>query len=135
MAMLYPSHPLAHVLAKDSRYTAQAYEFVFEALEFTRQRLAAQRGGKSKVKHVTARELLDGVRQLAIQQFGLMALTVLQSWGVQRTGDFGEIVFNLITSGDMEKTDEDSREDFDDVYDFGEVFCRDFKITLDQSES
>jgi uncharacterized repeat protein (TIGR04138 family) len=62
--------------------------------------------------------------------YGYMSKTVLNSWGIRTTGDFGEIVFNLIKIGKMRKTPDDCREDFENVYDFDEAFERGFKITL-----
>ena len=131
--MKNPAKWLLQVVAKDPRYKPAAYEFLFEALEFTRCRLAKQRG--EQVRHVSARELLEGARLLAIQQFGLLARTVLNQWGLNSTSDFGEMVFNLIESGEMEKTDEDSRSDFDDVFDFDQAFTRDYKIEVDELEA
>ncbi len=81
-------------------------------------------------KHVTGQELCEAIRQFALQQFGYMAKTVLNNWGITRTGDFGEIVFNLIRIGQMRKTPHDCREDFDDVYEFDAAFEQDFKITM-----
>jgi uncharacterized repeat protein (TIGR04138 family) len=130
--MNHPAKWLQQLVTKDPRYNVRAYEFLFEALEFTRCRLAEQRGGK--VRHVSAHELLEGIRLLAIQQFGLLAQTVLNQWGLHATSDFGEMVFNLIESGEMEKTDEDTRSDFDDIYDFSEAFKRDYKIEVDELE-
>src|SRR5438093_1324999 len=114
--MNYPAKWLQQLVAKDPRYKPAAYEFLFEALEHTRCRLAKQGGGK--VRHVSPRELLEGVRSLAIQQFGLLAQTVFNQWGIFSTSDFGEMVFNLIESGEMEKTDDDSKSDFDGVFRF-----------------
>jgi uncharacterized repeat protein (TIGR04138 family) len=73
-------------------------------------------------RHVTGQELCFAIQQYAVDRFGLLARSVLAHWGIHRTGDFGEIVFNLIGIGQMRKTDSDRREDFDDVYDFAEAF-------------
>jgi len=78
--------------------------------------------------HVSGQELCDAIRRLALQQYGYMAKTVLNNWGLRRTGDFGEIVFNLIRIGQMRKTTQDVREDFNDVYDFETAFREEFKI-------
>jgi uncharacterized repeat protein (TIGR04138 family) len=80
---------------------------------------------------VTGQELCEAIRRFALQQYGLMAKTVLESWGIRKTGDFGEIVFNLIRIGRMRKTPHDRREDFDDVYDFETAFRDEFKIMMD----
>src|SRR5262245_52862590 len=93
---------LAEVVKRDPRYAHEAYEFVFDALEHT-QRLLGRvppkgTGGEAASQyHVTGQELLQGIRDLALREFGLMAHTVFRLWGVQRTADFGEIVFNLVS--------------------------------------
>jgi uncharacterized repeat protein (TIGR04138 family) len=128
--MSQKTHWLIQLVAKDPRYKPAAYEFLFEALEFTRARLAKSSG--TKVKHISGRELLEGIRELAVQQFGFLAKTVFNQWGIYATSDFGNMVFNLVESGEMEKTDQDSRSDFDEVYDFEEVFEHNFRIELEQ---
>jgi len=130
---------LAGGLTRDPRYTIQAYAFVFEALEYTKtlkKRAHGRSRGRGKVsaksRHVSGRELCDGARGLAIEHYGFMALTVLKLWGIRSTSDIGEIVYNLIASGDLEKTASDSRSDFDNVYDFEHAFRRDFTLALDE---
>jgi uncharacterized repeat protein (TIGR04138 family) len=130
---------LAGVLARDPRYSIHAYAFVFEALEFTKKQVKPQRkrperpGSKPRPasRHVTGRELCEGARRLALAQYGLMALTVLKLWGIGSTADLGEIVYNLIASGDLEKTPSDSRADFDAVFDFETAFRRDYVVAVD----
>jgi uncharacterized repeat protein (TIGR04138 family) len=130
---------LAEVLARDPRYSIHAYAFVLEAIEYTnrnvkkRQHVRTRSGSKRRgpAWHITGRELCEGVRQLALSQYGLMALLVLDLWGIRSTSDLGEIVYNLIASGEVEKTPSDSRADFDDVFDFETVFRREFVLTLD----
>ena len=73
-------------------------------------------------RHVSGQQLCLGLRDFAIKQYGLLALTVLGRWGLRRTDDFGRIVFAMIEAGLMKKTDEDTLEDFRGVYDFGEAF-------------
>ncbi len=99
----------------EGRYDLEAYRFIFDALHFTISRLPEPR-------HVTAAELLDGIRELAKKKFGFMARIVFENWGVSRTDNFGEMVFGLVNYGLMGKTEEDNIEDFDDVYDFKKVF-------------
>ena len=84
------------------------------------------------MRHVSGRELCDGARRLALAQYGLMALTVLNLWGLRSTSDLGEIVFNLIASGDLEKTPSDTRADFDRVFDFETAFRRNYVLALDE---
>ena len=105
----------------DERYQVEAYFFVLEGLEHTQKKL--KRTGKSKQeRHVSGQELCDGLRSLALKQFGPLARTVFQQWGVSKTRDFGEIVYILIQNDMLGKTDSDSIEDFTDVYDFDEAF-------------
>ena len=131
---------LAGVLARDSRYTIQAYAFVFEALEHTRhlRRLARAKVRSRRARqaasvsgHVTGRELCLGLRDLALKQYGLMTITVLAQWGILATSDVGEMVYNLIASGDFEKTPGDARSDFDDVFEFDDAFRRSYVMALD----
>lgn len=107
------------IVEQDPRYRAEAYFFVLTALEETLQALGERR-------HLTGQELCEGIRRLAVREFGLMARTVLEFWGCQTTRDFGNIVYNLIDAGLMSKTEQDRIEDFDDVYDFGQAFAQDF---------
>ena len=81
-------------------------------------------------RHVTGQELCESIRLYALDQFGYMAKCVLNSWGVRSTSDFGTIVFNMIEIGQMRKTENDRREDFDDVFDFDEGLVEQFKITM-----
>jgi len=83
-----------------------------------------------KERHLTGQELCEAIRLYAIEQFGYMAKSVLNHWGIQSTKDFGEIVFSLIEIGQMRKTPGDRREDFKEVFDFEEGFRRKFEITL-----
>ena len=141
------SRDLAELLEQDNRYKAGAYEFVFDALGFAQnvlnmgtetvsEPLTTPRGQEEEEEdepegpqqHVSGQELCEAIRQFALHQYGFMAKTVLNSWGIHATGDFGEIVFNLITYGKMRRTKHDCREDFNDVYDFETAFQREFKI-------
>lgn len=108
------------ILAKDPRYHRDAYHFIREALDHTQKSIGKENRGQ--VRHVTPHELLDGIRQFALQQFGPMAITVLDEWGIRNSQDFGEIVFNMVESGLLKKTDKDSRTDFQNGYDFTDAF-------------
>lgn len=114
------------ICAKDKRYKADAYFFLREALDFTVKFL--KKSGAGAERHVTGRELLDGWRQCALQEFGPLTLTVMSAWGLQRTEDVGELVFNLVESGRLGKTDKDSRADFASGYDFNEAFAKPYEI-------
>jgi uncharacterized repeat protein (TIGR04138 family) len=136
--MMY--HPgIAEVARRDPRYMYEAYEFVFEALKHTQKLLgrpprpeSAEEG--SSVQHVSGRQLLDGIRDLALRDFGFMARTVFRLWGIERTDDFGEIVFNLVEANLMSKTDDDRRDDFHEAYDLDDALVQGFHLRLDEVE-
>lgn len=113
-----------------TRYHRDAFQFVFAALRCAQRildRLPADESEEDEA-HISGRELLEGVRQLAIREFGLLANTVFRHWGIRSTADFGHIVFELIERGEMRKTDNDRLRDFFDVYDFEDVFDREYRI-------
>ena len=111
---------LAPILEKDARYTPEAYLFVREGLDHTVRKL-------EKPRHISGQELLAGMREYALQEFGPVAKRVLSEWGINECVDFGNIVFNLVNEGLLGKTDEDSIEDFMDGYDFHEAFIQPFQ--------
>ncbi len=125
---------LERIITADPRYHRDAYYFVREALEFTQKQLVkARKAGQrrapkqpsvpsSEPSHVTGGQLLEGIRDLAVQQFGPMAFMVFDEWGIHRCEDFGEIVFNMVENSFLAKNDSDSREDFKGGYDFFETF-------------
>jgi uncharacterized repeat protein (TIGR04138 family) len=128
---------LAELLGEDKRYQKPAYLFVFDALNYAHSTLGlgapAGEGAQPEAtteRHLTGQQLCEAIRLYALDQYGYMAKCVLNSWGVHTTGDFGEIVFNLIRVGLMRKTDDDRREDFDDVFDFESGLRQSFQITL-----
>jgi uncharacterized repeat protein (TIGR04138 family) len=145
---------LPRIIACDPRFPVEAYAFVLEALDHARiQKLnALGRGGPHKspasstgpgrsrargrrapkVGHVTGRELCDSVRKLALAQYGLLAATVLGHWGIRSTSDIGDIVYNMIATGDLEKTPSDSRSDFNNVFDFATALRPKLAIALDE---
>lgn len=109
---------------KDHRYAADAYFFIRESLDCTVKQLG--KGKSAARRHVTGKELMDGIRHHAIHQLGPMARTVLKSWGIENTRDFGNIVFNLVNAELLGKTDEDKVEDFDNGYSFDDAFVKPF---------
>lgn len=140
--MLDPSHPIAKLLKDDRRYKIDAYAFVFEALNYAHSQLGMgadrptegeeepeEGSAREAERHLTGQQLCEGIRQYALDQYGYMAQCVLNSWGVYTTGDFGEIVFNLIGIGQMRKTPDDKREDFEGVFDFDTGLRQSFKIS------
>jgi uncharacterized repeat protein (TIGR04138 family) len=113
------------ILANDPRYTRDAYLFVREALDFTQKAIIKENRGQ--LRHVSGQELLGGIRDFALTQFGPMTITVLEEWNVRNCQDFGEIVFNMVEAGLLAKTEKDSREDFRDGYDFADAFLKPFR--------
>jgi uncharacterized repeat protein (TIGR04138 family) len=137
MSMYFPK--IAEIVQRDPRYAYQAYEFVQEALEFTQHKLGRKPRTEESEEvaiehHVRGWELLDGIRELALREFGMMARTVFRLWGIDRTDDFGEIVFNMIEANLMSKTPEDDRKDFHNVYDLDEALVKNFRIQLSETE-
>lgn len=156
MPLVDPAHPLFQLLQRDRRYTLDAYLFVLESLSFAQESLGmgqeppaedleplpadseAGRTTRSKQgrrrrqaeRHVSGQELCEAARKYGLQQYGYLAPTVLAAWGIRRTDDIGEIVFNMIGIGQMRKTRADKREDFHDVYEFGDGFTRDLAFVV-----
>jgi len=154
MPLVDPSHPLFQLLQRDRRYTLDAYLFVLEALTFAQESLgmghepesgdlepmpveepaakprSRRRSRRQPERHVSGQELCEAARRYGLQQYGFLAPTVQASWGIRRTDDFGEIVFNMIEIGQMRKTKADKREDFHGVYDFDDAFARDLSFVV-----
>ncbi len=157
MPVVDASHPLFELLERDRRYTLEAYLFVLEALAFAQESLGfgveppeeelepvaddpaiktrrsgsrSRPGDQRHERHVSGQQLCEAARLYGQQQYGFLAPTVLLAWGLRRTADIGEIVFNMIDIGQMRKTRNDRREDFHDVFDFDEAFSRDIPFAV-----
>jgi len=115
---------LDSIVRSDPRYQRDAYVFLRDALDFTTKQQKKVKG--TTIRHVSGPELLEGVRHYALKEFGPMVMTVFDSWGIHTSEDIGNMVFNLIGAGIFGKTEEDSIEDFRNVYDFEEVFVKPF---------
>lgn len=111
------------VLAHEPRYNRAAYYFLRDALDFT---LKERKKATGQTGHVSGQLLLDGVRKLALKQFGPMVPAVFEYWGLQATEDFGNMVFALVEVGIFGKTENDSLADFRDIYSFHEAFVAPF---------
>ncbi|MDX2192028.1 MAG: hypothetical protein NW201_01655 [Gemmatimonadales bacterium] len=112
---------LARIRARGGRqYDEKAYLFVLAAIEFLQTRLPARR-------HVSGAELAEACRDLAREQFGLMAPSVLQFWGLTETLDFGRIVYALVDLGLLVTQPGDRLEDFADVFDFADAFGAEYE--------
>lgn len=113
-------HAVEHILQRDSRFEPHAYLFLKDALDFTLKRAAED--NKGQARHVSGRELVIGFRDLALQEFGPMATTLMSEWGLTETRNIGEMVFLLIEEQMFGKQDTDTIDDFVDVFDFHEAF-------------
>ncbi|HPN89154.1 MAG TPA: hypothetical protein PLH56_07465 [Candidatus Omnitrophota bacterium] len=111
------------ICERDPRYKQDAYAFVMEALSFTQKK-------QDYPRHVSGEEILNGMKEILLDKYGLMALTVLEHWGIKNTEDFGHIVFNLVENKILTKTEDDNIDTFKDAYDFQEVFNRGYRKNL-----
>jgi uncharacterized repeat protein (TIGR04138 family) len=115
---------VASILRKDSRYDGQAFLFLKDSLDFTLKRFLGEDGGQ--LRHVSGKELLEGFRDHALEQYGPMAATLMDEWGVKECRDVGNMVFLMIEEQIFGKQESDSPEDFDNVFDFRKAFREPF---------
>ena len=116
---------------EDPRFAYEAYEFVCEAVTYTQDRLGRLAPeDESDDHHVSGAELLRGVCDLAVREFGMMAPVVFKQWGVRTTDDVGEIVFKLIEGKRLSKSDRDDPDDFHDLFDLNQALAEGFELTL-----
>lgn len=115
---------LNKMVEQNPRYHRDAYFFLREALEFTQK--AVGKTNKNQVRHITGKELLNGIREYALALYGPMAATVLEEWGITSCEDFGQMVFLMVENNLLRKTDEDRPEDFKNGYSFEEAFRKPF---------
>jgi uncharacterized repeat protein (TIGR04138 family) len=114
---------LRKIVEKNPRYPVEAYLFVLEALFRARKKF-------KKEKHVSGQELLEGIKDLALNRYGSTAKMVFNHWGIKKTVDLGDIVFNMVNAKLLSKTEEDSLDDFKDVYNFEDVFIKDYQFEI-----
>ncbi len=115
------------ICKEDPRYDRKAYAFLREGLDHAVKEVRKKDVERSRRSlHITGAELLMGLRAYALDQYGPLAITVLNSWGVKQCGDMGEIVFNLIEYNVFSKTEDDRREDFTEIYTFEDAFVKPF---------
>jgi uncharacterized repeat protein (TIGR04138 family) len=110
------------IAQEDGRYGPAAIKFVYEGLDYTAKEVA------SKPSHVSGQTLCEGIRKLAVEKWGRLAMLVLNTWGIKTTRDFGEIVWLMIKHKWMSAQPTDSIDDFNDVYDFKTVFKNQFQF-------
>src|SRR4051794_9084471 len=123
---------LEELVRRDPRYAYEAYEFLFAALAHTQKMLGrdphGEPAGSEEECHVSGPQLLLGIRDLALREFGMMARTVSRVWGINQPDDVGEIVFTLIEAQLMSRTPKENRHDFHAVYDLDEALERGYQI-------
>jgi uncharacterized repeat protein (TIGR04138 family) len=115
---------LDRIAERDPRFHRDAYYFVRDALDVAQKKFC--RSGRDP-QHVSGQQLLDGIREHAVGEFGPMGAMVLGEWGVTKCEDFGDIVFNMVEESLLGKTDEDTREDFKGGYDFEDAFVKPYR--------
>src|SRR5687767_9512117 len=131
-----PTEPLGHekkleqIVEEVGLYPIEAYDFLQNGLAYTVNKIHGKVKDPKVSRHVGGRDLCEGLREYALMKWGLMARTVLSRWNIRRTLDFGKIVFALVDNGWMQKTDEDSLDDFRDVFDFKTAFEAGYRIEM-----
>jgi uncharacterized repeat protein (TIGR04138 family) len=123
---------LQQVVDEVGVYPIDAFIFVQQGLNHTVEKLHGQETDPDANRHVSGQELCNGLREFALMQWGMLARTVLARWNITSTFDFGRIVFALIEGGRMQKTEQDTIEDFRGVYDFSTAFDQDYRIESKQ---
>jgi uncharacterized repeat protein (TIGR04138 family) len=111
-----------NTIRRNAPFPQEAFQFVREGLAHT-VKIFHGDGTSSSERHVSGPQLCLGLRDYAVQTYGMLALTVLSRWGIRSTADFGRIVFAMIDAGLMRKSDEDNLSDFVDVFEFEEAFA------------
>jgi uncharacterized repeat protein (TIGR04138 family) len=125
-----PAERYQRIIREDGRYPFEAFDFLHRGLERSAQSTHGERV-KGQPRHVSGGQLVEALRDLAIEMWGPLAATVLKRWNITSTRDFGEMVFLLVENDLMSKQEDDRIEDFDDVYDFDDVFGK-HRIRLDR---
>ena len=110
------------VVTRLGLYPAEAYEFVQHGLSYTVHQIHTDVDPATVAKHVSGQQLCHGLREYALAQWGLLARAVLRRWNINSTLDFGRIVFAMIDAGQLQKTEQDTLDDFRNVFDFGMAF-------------
>lgn len=122
LGLVFRPEVMEKILLRESRFSEGAYIFVMAALEQHQSELEFRR-------HITAEELADACKELAIKRYGLMAKIVLNKWGISTTSDIGDVVFTLVDLGYLASLPTDNRSQFSDLYDFDDVFNRNYPWT------
>jgi uncharacterized repeat protein (TIGR04138 family) len=123
-----PGKVLEEVVEAVGVYPAEAYLFVQNGLSHTVEKIHASQTDPNASRHVGGRQLCEGLRELALEQWGLLARVVLARWNITNTMDFGRIVFAMVQHDLLQKTDHDTLDDFRGVYDFASALESDYRI-------
>ena len=118
-----PEQLLTELVRQDGRYPLDAYAFLHEGLARAVRHCHGDPAVANRPQHVTGKQLCWALRDEALDRWGLLARTVLGRWRIRETLDFGNMVYLLVNNNLMQKTDEDSLEDFRDVYAFEDAFA------------
>lgn len=124
------SKSLQEVVEELGLYPAEAFRFVQEGLGYTVQFRHGEVTEPDASHHVSGRDLCMGLRDVAWQRWGLLARLVLARWNILTTLDFGRIVFAMVEGDLLQKTHEDTLDDFRNVYEFLAVFDAQYGIDL-----
>jgi len=114
---------IEQIITDDPRFSEEAYEFISDAVIYTTQKI--QEDGDPK-RHISGQELLEGIKNFAIEQFGPLAQNVLESWGITDSISIGHIVFNMVDHQLLGSTEDDSIDDFKNGFDFSTAFTSPF---------
>ena len=117
-----PSKPMEQVVLEDGRYPPEAFGLLHEGLAKAVQGIHGDAARGEGQRHVSGRQLCEALRDLAVERWGMLAKTVLNRWNIRKTVDFGNMVYLLVENNFMRKTEEDSLDDFRDIYDFDDAF-------------
>ncbi len=123
---------LYDLVRDDSRYPVEAYEFLCDAVEYTQSTLGREPHEDDPADtdyHVGGEDLARGACEMAIEEFGLMAVVVFRQWGIRTTDDLGNVVFNLIRANKLSQSDNDDPADFHDLFDLEKVLADGFEMT------
>jgi uncharacterized repeat protein (TIGR04138 family) len=123
---------MQQVILEDGRYPPEAYAFLHEGLVKAVKEVHGTDATLGTQKHVSGQDLCHALRDLATERWGQLARTVLGKWNIHATMDFGNMVFVLVNANFMWATEEDSVEDFRDVYGFDEAFGAEGEFELRQ---
>lgn len=111
---------VSRIYEADFRFDPDAYFYLREVVDRTAHDLGRD-GPKAENRHLTGAELSNGFRNCMLEDFGPLAATVADEWGLGTSDDLGAMVYNLIEAGAFGKSASDRKSDFHGLFDFGEV--------------